>query len=75
MELRPLLRNRYDSRDENIGGFVGFPLLFGAAATQLSYSLLPRGTDKTSSSLWQYAPQVSVLPVARGGSIRLNWFF
>ena len=66
---------RYDSRDENSREFVGFPLLFGAVATYLTYRYAPRGTDKTSSLLWQYAPKVSVSPVARGGSIRLNWSF
>ena len=66
---------QYDSRDENIREFVEFPLLFGAVATALSYSFLLRRTDKTLSSLWQYAPQISVSPVVRGGSIWLKWSF
>ena len=52
-----------------------YPLLFGAAATYLTYRNAPRRTNETSSALWQYTPQVSVLPDARGGSIRLNWSF
>ena len=66
---------RYDSRYENTREFAGLPLLFGAVATFLTYRNAPRQTDKSLSTLWQYAPQVSVSPVARGGSIRLNWSF
>ena len=47
----------------------------GAVATYLTFRYAPRPSEITSNSLWQYAPQVSVSPVARGGSIRLNWSF
>jgi len=54
---------------------IVLPLLFGAVATYLTYHNAPRQTDKSTRALWQYAPQVSVSPVTRGGSIRLNWSF
>ena len=54
---------------------IGIPLVFGAVATYRTYSYASRLSDKSSSTLWQYAPQVSVLPVARGGSVMLNWSF
>jgi len=63
------------SAEGNLTKFVGIPFVFGAVATLLTYTNAPRGTDKTSSALWQYAPQVSVSPFARGGSIGLNWSF
>ena len=64
------------AQDEfRVGEAIGFPLVFGAVATYLTYRNAARRTDKTSSALWQLAPQVSVSPVAHGGSIRLNWSF
>ena len=64
------------------GGEIGphhydilYPALFGAVATYFTYRLSSPKTDNTTSALWQYAPQVSVSPFARGGSITLNWFF
>ncbi len=52
-----------------------FPVLTGLLATTLSYKYLPRRTAKSSTALWQYVPQVSVSPLDRGGSIKLNWSF
>ena len=64
------------------GGGIGphhydilYPAVFGAVATFLTYSLSSSETNQASSVLLQYAPQVSVSPVARGGSVRLNWSF
>ena len=64
-----------DDHDDDVREFIRYPLLFSAVTTVLTHILLTRPTDKTSSASWQYAPQVSVLPVARGGSLRLNWSF
>ena len=58
--------------EEPVDEFITFPLMFGAVGTVLTHILLSRRTDKTSSALLQFAPQVSVSPVGRGGSIRLN---
>ena len=65
----------YKLYDDSPLGFIGYPLLFGAAATYLSYRNAPRQTDKSLSTLWQYVPQISVSLIARGGSLRLNWSF
>ena len=66
---------RYDEDvyEDDFSEFIRYPLLFGAIATVLAHILLIRSTDKTSSALWQYAPQVSVSPLVRVGSLRLNW--
>ena len=55
--------------------FILYSTAFGAVATSLTYIFFPRRTEKSTSALWQYTPQVSVLPVARGGSVMLNWSF
>jgi len=64
-----------DADGDDFSEFIVYPLLGGAVATVLAHILLTRPTDKTSSALWHYVPQVSVLPLAHGGSIRLNWSF
>jgi len=66
---------RGNSGTEILTNVIVLPAVFGAVATFLSYKYLPRQTDKSTSALWHYAPQVSVSPVGRGGSIRLNWTF
>ena len=58
-----------------VGEAIGFPLVFGAGATYLTFRYLSPQSDKSTSALWQYTPQISVLPVARGGSVMLNWSF
>ena len=63
------------TEDENIGDLIVTPLLFGAVATTLTHILLPRRSEKTSNVLWQPIPEISFLPVVRGGSIKLNWSF
>ena len=56
-------------------GYTGYPVVFGTVSTYLTYRYASRRTEKSSNALWQYAPQVSVSPIARGGSLRFNWNF
>ena len=69
------LDERGNSLTELVTKFIVLPVVSGMVATFLSYKYLPRRSAKSSTVLWKYAPQVSVSPVARGGSIRLNWSF